>query len=87
MMMSEQPLQFITVDGRLSSFVDSTGLCLGDAFHLPLTAKLGLKLGEHSQQVERQLPINRARVEGLFGGTETCPSGLESPDNILQVAY
>src|SRR5690606_8291474 len=73
------------IDAALATFVDAARLGFLDTFHLALAAKVGLKLREHAEHVEKRLSRSRAGVDGLFGCFEEGTLGFQRRHDRLQV--
>lgn len=70
---------------RLAPPVDALGLGLGDPFHLPLAAKVGLELGEDAEHVEEGFARRRRGVDRLFRGLERHSRRAQLMHDVLQV--
>ena len=57
------------IDRGLSSFIDTTLLRFGDAFHLTFAAEVRLKLSKDTQHIQKAFSSWGRGIDGLFG----CP--------------
>src|SRR5262249_20834770 len=72
--------------GGLPAPVDASGLGLGDAFKLTLTAQVRFEFGEHPEHIEEALSGGRAGIDRLFRRFERCAAGLHLAHDVLKVA-